>query len=109
MSFNLQLIHIQSIKAHRLPIFSGVTLCVTGIEDVSLRTKINKLVTSQGGAYAKALERPVKVTHLICSGDEETEKRRYADKFNSTGEAKIHVIWEEWFWDCLEYGGKSRR
>jgi DNA replication regulator DPB11 len=31
---------------------------------------------------------------------------RYADKFNKRGEAKIYVVWEEWFWDCLEFGGR---
>jgi DNA replication regulator DPB11 len=48
----------------------------------------------------------VKVTHLLCAGDNETDKMRYADKFNKRGEAKIHVVWEEWFWDCLEFGGR---
>jgi DNA replication regulator DPB11 len=60
------------------------------------------------GTYLKNLERPVKVTHLLCSGDEETDKMRYAEKFNSRGEAKIHLVWEEWFWDSLEFqvGGR---
>lgn len=62
-------------------------------------------MTQNHGAYLQNLERPVKVTHLLCSGDEETEKMRYAEKFNSRGEAKIHLVWEEWFWDCLEFGG----
>lgn len=55
----------------------------------------------------KNLERPVKVTHLLCSGDEETEKMRYAVKFNKRKEAVIHLIWEDWFWDCIEFGGES--
>jgi DNA replication regulator DPB11 len=101
-----RLTSLQSVKTHRLPIFSGVTLCVSGIEDISLRTKINKLVTSQGGKYAKALERPIKVTHLLCSGDTQTDKMRYAQKFNQAGEANIYLVWEEWFWDCLEFGGR---
>jgi hypothetical protein len=58
------------------------------------------------GTYLKNLERPVKVTHLLCSGDEETDKMRYAEKFNSRGEAKIHLVWEEWFWDSLDFGGR---
>lgn len=70
------------------------------------RTQINKLVTHQGGTYIKNLERPVKVTHLLCSGDEETEKMRYAEKFNKKGEANIFLVWEEWFWDSLEFGGR---
>ena len=31
---------------------------------------------------------------------------RYAEKFNAKGEAKIHLIWEEWFWDSLDFGGR---
>jgi DNA replication regulator DPB11 len=47
----------------------------------------------------------VRVTHLLCSGDEETEKMHYARKFNERGEADIKLIWEEWFWDSLGFGG----
>ncbi|KAJ7652610.1 hypothetical protein B0H17DRAFT_405281 [Mycena rosella] len=33
---------------------------------------------------------------------------RYADKFNRAGEADppIQLVWEEWFWDCVEFGGR---
>ncbi|KAG2120236.1 hypothetical protein DEU56DRAFT_835773 [Suillus clintonianus] len=96
----------ETISAHRLPIFSGVTLSLSGIDDLEQRASINRALTRHGGTYVKAIERPVKVTHLLCAGDNETEKMRYADKFNKRGEAKIHVVWEEWFWDCLEFGGR---
>ncbi|KIK60300.1 hypothetical protein GYMLUDRAFT_225798, partial [Collybiopsis luxurians FD-317 M1] len=96
----------QSIRSYRLPVFSSVILCVSGISDVVRREKINKLVTANGGTYVKALERPVRVTHLLCSGDEETDKMYYADKFNTSGEADIKLVWEEWFWDSLEFGGR---
>ncbi|KAJ4496321.1 hypothetical protein C8J55DRAFT_484199 [Lentinula edodes] len=96
----------QSVKRHRLPIFTGVVLCVSGIPDVVRRTEISKLVMSQGGTYVKALQRPVVVTHLLCSGDEETDKMFYAEKFNKQGEADIKLVWEEWFWDSLEFGGR---
>ncbi|KAJ7638247.1 hypothetical protein FB45DRAFT_902376 [Roridomyces roridus] len=98
----------QSVAAHRLPIFSGVTLCVSGISELLRRTKINKAVTANGGTYVKALERPVRVTHLLCAGDEETDKMRYAEKFNRAGEANppIQLVWEEWFWDSIVFGGR---
>ncbi|KAJ7717074.1 hypothetical protein DFH07DRAFT_907349 [Mycena maculata] len=98
----------QSVAAHRLPVFSGVTLCVSGITDIVRRTQINKAVTARGGTYAKALERPIRVTHLLCAGDEETDKMRYAEKFNRAKEANppIQLVWEEWFWDCMEFGGR---
>ncbi|KAJ6486725.1 hypothetical protein C8R45DRAFT_995644 [Mycena sanguinolenta] len=97
----------QSVDAHRLPVFSGINLCTSGIPIVR-RTKINKLLTAAGGTYLKALERPVRVTHLLCAGDAETEEMRYAEKFNAAGEADppIRLVWEEWFWDSLESGGR---
>jgi hypothetical protein len=62
------------MAAHRLPIFSGVTLCISGIPDIVLRTQINKALTAAGGSYAKALERPVRATHLLCAGEAETDQ-----------------------------------
>jgi DNA replication regulator DPB11 len=88
-----------------LPIFSDIVLASSGIESTERRLQINKLVTEQKGVYVKNIERPVKVTHLLCSGDEDTEKMKYAKKFNERGEADIKLVWEEWFWDCLIFGG----
>ncbi|EGN99365.1 hypothetical protein SERLA73DRAFT_90716 [Serpula lacrymans var. lacrymans S7.3] len=95
-----------NLEKYRLPVFSGVILSLSGIDDIPRRTQINQLVTQQGGMYLKNLERPVKVTHLLCSGDVETEKMKYAEKFNKRREAKIQLVWEEWFWDSLEFGGR---
>lgn len=94
------------MKQHRLPIFSDIVLCLSGVQDIALRTKIGKLVTRNQGEYVKAIERPVRVTHLLCSGEEKTEKMIYAEKFNDRKEADIKIVWEEWFWDSLEFGGK---
>ena len=96
----------QSVQDHRLPVFSGVVVCPSGITDITRRTEICKLVTAHQGSYAPKLERPVKVTHLLCSGDEETDKMRLAEKFKTRGEADIQLVWEEWFWDSLHYGGR---
>jgi hypothetical protein len=96
---------LQSIAAHRLPIFAGVTVCVSGLDDVARRAQINRDVARYGGAYAKALERPVRVTHLLCTGLAETDKMRYAAKFNRAGEARIRLVWDRWFADCVEFGG----
>ena len=88
--------------------------------------EINKLINKHGGKYLKNLERPVKVTHMLCSRDEPetngeegarersnaplepdmSEKLVYAQKFNDRGDASIYIVWEEWFWDCLTYGGE---
>ena len=66
-------------------------------------------VGEEGGAYVKNIERPVKVTHLLCTtgANAMTEKMRYAAKFNQHKEANIHLIWEEWFWDSLKAGGEK--
>ncbi|KAF6756825.1 hypothetical protein DFP72DRAFT_892416 [Ephemerocybe angulata] len=96
----------RSITGHRLPIFSDVVVCLSGISDVERRVSIRRIVEQEGGSYVKAIERPVRVTHLLCSGDEETDKMRYADKFVNRGEAQIYMVWEDWFWDSLKMKGR---
>jgi len=32
---------------------------------------------------------------------------KYAEKFNQKGEANIKLVWEEWFWDSIHFGGTS--
>ncbi|THH28236.1 hypothetical protein EUX98_g5958 [Antrodiella citrinella] len=111
-----------SVARHRLPIFNDVVITVSGISSVERRMEINKLVSKNGGTYVKNLERPVKVTHLVCSREddgtvdkenmnepwtsEKTDKMIYAQKFNERREANIHIVWEEWLWDCITYGGR---
>ncbi|KAI6025731.1 hypothetical protein F5J12DRAFT_810070 [Pisolithus orientalis] len=96
----------ESVSKYRLPVFSGVIMSLSGIGDVDRCAEINRLFTAEQGVYVKNIERPVKVTHLLCSGDVETDKMHYAERFNQRGEASIHLVWEEWFWDCLEFGGR---
>ncbi|KAJ7062949.1 hypothetical protein C8F01DRAFT_1251743 [Mycena amicta] len=97
----------ESVAQHRLAIFSDVVLCISGLP-VARRAKIAKEVEKHGGKYMAALERPVRVTHLLCAGETETDKMHYAGKFNRAQEANppIQLVWEEWFWDCLEFGGR---
>jgi len=80
-------------------------VAVSSIGDADRENQINRLVTHNKGIFVKNIERPVKVTHLLCSGDEKTEKMKYAEKFNEKGEANIKLVWEEWFWDCIHFGG----
>lgn len=82
-------------------------LAVSGVNDVDREKQINRLVTHNKGIFVTNIERPVKVTHLLCSGDEQTAKMKYAEKFNKKGEADIKLVWEEWFWDCIHFGGRS--
>ncbi|KAI1784898.1 hypothetical protein LXA43DRAFT_1186179 [Ganoderma leucocontextum] len=98
----------QSIKDHRLPPFLGVVLCVSGMDDVERRLEVNRELTDAGGTYVKQIIRPVRVTHLICANtsEGETDKVHYANKFNQLGEANIRIVWEDWFWDSLKFGGR---
>lgn len=82
-------------------------VAVSGVDDTDREKQINRLVTYNKGIFVRDIERPVKVTHLLCSGDEKTEKMKYAEKFNQKGEANIKLVWEEWFWDCIHFGGRS--
>ncbi|KAF8628551.1 hypothetical protein AX15_003819 [Amanita polypyramis BW_CC] len=96
----------ESIRSHKLPIFSGVVLSFSGITDLKSQSEITRNLKQNDGVYHENLERPVRITHLLCSGGEETDKMHYSRKFNQRGEANIHLVWEEWFWDSLEFGGR---
>ncbi|TFK50096.1 hypothetical protein OE88DRAFT_1682172 [Heliocybe sulcata] len=96
----------ESLRIHRVPIFDSIVLTLSGIDDPAQRGQMQKLVKKEGGGYVKDLTRLTKVTHLLCAGDEVTEKMRYAEKFNDKEGANIKIVWEEWFWDCLEFGGQ---
>ncbi|KDQ59126.1 hypothetical protein JAAARDRAFT_206090 [Jaapia argillacea MUCL 33604] len=150
---------LQATKTHRLPIFQGLTLALSGIEDVERRNKIAKLIVKEGGTYMKTISRPVRVTHLLCStlspppfsptippsasldtlakstddsppaapqlpnannnhqapntttnsnatNPTPTPLLSLALKFKERGEADIKILWEDWFWDCVEFGGR---
>ncbi|KAF9496678.1 AAA-domain-containing protein [Pleurotus eryngii] len=92
-------------RKHRLPTFSDVVLCPTGVDAVR-RAQIRSLVTAHGGTYVASLQ--AHVTHLLCVGGEETDKMRYAEKAYSTGEVRppILQVREEWFWDSLQIGAR---
>lgn len=93
--------------SYRLPIFSELVIALSDIDDADKQKQINRLVTYNKGIFVENIERPVKVTHLLCSDGEKTEKMKYAEKFNKSGEANIKLVWEEWFWDCIHSGGAS--
>lgn len=96
----------QSVAKHRLPIFLNVKLCLTGFEDVQERLRLHQLVAKNGGVYSKGFE--PSVTHLLVCGDSaESIKTQTALKLNKTRarENQIHVIWEDWLWDSIEYQG----
>lgn len=98
----------QSVNQYRLPIFRNLKLCLTGFEDVQERMRLHSTVSKNGGVYSKGFE--PSVTHLlVCGTSGESVKTQTALRLNKTRapENQIHVIWEDWLWDCLEYGGGS--
>ena len=101
------------MDAHRLPVFTSATISLTGIADLDTRGQLHSLTKASGGQFVKDLGSGSKVTHIVC-GEERGEdidergwskKMQFAERYNATHSKKIQLVWEEWFWDCLEFGG----
>jgi DNA replication regulator DPB11 len=90
---------------HRLPVFSGVRLCITGMEDIALRNKVHVWLEREGGVYLKSLN--ATATHLLCCVPDTSAKLKWTRDYNRTRSqtGRIRIVWEEWFWDCIEFGG----
>lgn len=105
----------KNIHKYRFPTFQSVRLCVTAIDDIQRRTKIQKLVESNGGTYVDTIGKGIQLTHLVCGPDRGdkadergfTAKMKFIEKMNNSATEKAHLVWEEWFWDCLEFKGLS--
>lgn len=89
---------------HRLPVFTGIRLCITGLHDLETRERIAVLLKEHGGVCVKSFDSSC--THLLCSESASEKIARAKQTNRDKGRKKIHVIWEEWFWDCLEFNGK---
>lgn len=70
-----------------------------------MRSKIHTLLANENGVYLKSLDKTA--THLLSCALEETPKIKWANDYNRTQSDidKIHIVWDEWFWDCLEFRG----
>lgn len=109
------LITEQSVQEYRLPPFRSLNISLTCMDNIKHRDSISDGVSKHGGATHKDIRKGV-TTHLLCGGDgdDSSEKVRIARKYNETqarkgDEAKsIHIVWEEWFWDSVEFGGEAR-
>jgi twin BRCT domain len=90
-------------------------ICITGIETADVRARIHKLAKKYGGEYLKNLDKTC--THLLCAVDS-SGKIEWANKNNAEREVmrarsdgrfvppSIHLLWEEWFWDCVHRQGQ---
>ena len=76
------------------------------MEDVKIRNKIHQLLAKEGGVYLKSLD--ATATHLLSCASESSAKMKWARDYNRMHLANpIRIIWEEWLWDCIEFGGIS--
>ncbi|EDV27656.1 uncharacterized protein TRIADDRAFT_53583 [Trichoplax adhaerens] len=80
---------------HLCPIFSGCTICVTGL-DKEERGNIDKLITVNGGSYSPELDQ--RCTHLLVNVPK-GDKYEYALQWN------IHCVLTKWFYDSLKAKG----
>src|SRR5262245_46002859 len=100
---------MQSIDAYRLPVISDVTLT----DCIKSRTQIGKLLTATHTSRTSGA--PSASRTCSASGDEKTEKMRYAEKFNARGEASIWmdlggvVLGRARLWQQIRRGKVSRR
>jgi DNA replication regulator DPB11 len=80
---------------HRLPIFEGLKICVTGFDDLHLRAGMQQNVIQNGGQYSGDLTKDV--THLIANKPE-GKKYEYATQW------KQKVVSLQWYADTLKRG-----
>ncbi|KAL4889606.1 hypothetical protein BDV59DRAFT_195574 [Aspergillus ambiguus] len=82
-------------ELHRPPTFAGLSVCLTGFQDMAFRNYIQNTVTANGAEFKKDLTKSV--THLIARGAE-GQKYKFAKQWG------INVVTLKWFNDSLERG-----
>ncbi|KAI9766328.1 MAG: hypothetical protein M1840_006592 [Geoglossum simile] len=82
-------------EKHKFPVFSGLKICFTGVENVDERQKLQELVTANGAEYHADLTKLV--THLMAKKPE-GRKHHYASTWG------LHIVTLEWLRDSLERG-----
>ncbi|KAF2238856.1 hypothetical protein EV356DRAFT_528752 [Viridothelium virens] len=80
---------------HRLPTFSGLRICLTGVEDAKERHSISERVTLHGAHYEGNLSK--NVTHLIAV-------RTHGPKYDRAQQWGIKIVSCKWFDDSIERG-----
>ncbi|KAL9096996.1 MAG: hypothetical protein Q9165_000960 [Trypethelium subeluteriae] len=80
---------------HRLPTFSGLRICLTGVEDAKERHSIGERVTRHGAHYEGNLTK--NVTHLIAV-------RTHGPKYDRAQQWGVKLVSRKWFEDSIERG-----
>ena len=80
---------------YKLPTFTGLTICITGFDDLSFRAQLQQKIDEQGGKYTGDLTKHV--THLIAF-KAEGKKYQYAMQWGK------HIVTLQWLQDSLARG-----
>ncbi|RAH65763.1 BRCT domain protein [Aspergillus aculeatinus CBS 121060] len=81
--------------AYRFPVFGGLSICITGFEDMSVRNYIQDTVTAHGAEFRKDLVKST--SHLIARSTE-------GDKYKFAMQWGIKIVSMKWLTDSLERG-----
>ncbi|TKA62188.1 hypothetical protein B0A55_12098 [Friedmanniomyces simplex] len=82
-------------EKHKLGVFHGLKICVTGFDNLEKRTFISETVVQQGAEYQGDLTKAV--THLIAAAPT-------GAKYTHAKAWKTHVVSWKWFKDSLGRG-----
>ncbi|KAK0827675.1 protein kinase activating protein dpb11 [Friedmanniomyces endolithicus] len=82
-------------EEHKLGVFHGLQICVTGFDNLEKRTFLSEAVVRQGAEYHGDLTKAV--THLIAAAPT-------GAKYTHAKAWKIHIVSWKWFKDSLERG-----
>ncbi|KAI1958358.1 DNA helicase [Ophidiomyces ophidiicola] len=82
-------------EEYRVPTFAGLSICITGFEDLDFRNHLQKTITSNGGKFCRDLTKTA--THLIARAVE-GQKYKFAVLWG------IKAVSLKWLEDSLSRG-----
>ncbi|OAX78567.1 hypothetical protein ACJ72_07122 [Emergomyces africanus] len=82
-------------EQYRFPTLAGLSICLTGFDDMDHRNSIQKTITENGAEFRRDLTKSV--THLIA-------RSGYGQKYKYATLWKITVVSLKWLEDSLERG-----
>jgi DNA replication regulator DPB11 len=89
-------IDLSALEAqYKLPTFAGLTICITGFDDLNFRAQLQQKIDEEGGKYTGDLTKHV--THLIAY-KAEGKKYQYAMQWGK------QIVTLQWLKDSLERG-----
>ncbi|RAL14570.1 BRCT domain protein [Aspergillus homomorphus CBS 101889] len=80
---------------YKFPVFGGLSICITGFEDMSVRNYIQDTVTAHGAEFRKDLLKGT--SHLIAQSTE-------GDKYKFAMQWGIKIVSMKWLTDSLQRG-----